>query len=321
MLLVLALDHWLPAERWLLVRRGLRIAFIFLFALALLSGVPVSSWQAALLLFFWVVVLIAGFSGHDGLLAGTARAGLAVLLVWALASEGMWRSAVAGGDVAPVGSLIVLGDSLSSGDFGEGETWVDLLSGKLGIPVRNLSQPSATTGSALRYQLGSIEECHRCGVIIELGGNDMLDGVPPEEMESNLVELIREIERSGAEAIWVFELPVPAGRWAWARAQREAIRKTGVGVIPRRVLASVLANPDATLDGLHPNDRGHELLAREIARYVKEFRREQGSGGSTDAARVRESARVEIVGRGVVGSDRRIGDGVSPVDQSPLILV
>ncbi len=85
---------------------------------------------------------------------------------------------------APAGPLLVVGDSLSA-EYGlkRGSGWVALLQArlageKIAVPVVNASISGDTTSGG-RSRLPALLAEHKPGVVvIELGGNDALRGLP-----------------------------------------------------------------------------------------------------------------------------------------------
>lgn len=66
----------------------------------------------------------------------------------------------------------------------------------------------------------------------------------------------------------MFELPLPPLFNGYGYAQRALAAKHKVALIPRRLLASVLFSPDATLDSIHLSDQGHQRLAESVAEIL-----------------------------------------------------
>ncbi|MGC8121880.1 arylesterase [Marinobacter sp. VGCF2001] len=106
-------------------------------------------------------------------------------------------------------TVLVLGDSLSAAYGVPSQTaWVELLRNRLdsqGLKweVINASISGETTDGGLR-RLPGLLESHTPGVvIIELGGNDGLRGFPPNVIESNLANMIKQVRNSGATPLLV----------------------------------------------------------------------------------------------------------------------
>jgi acyl-CoA thioesterase I len=105
-------------------------------------------------------------------------------------------------------------------------------------------------------------------VVVELGGNDGLRGLPVAALEQNLRALIELIQRSGAKVLLLGMRMPPNYGVAYAR-EFEAVyprvaRELGVAFVPffMEGVAGVaeLNQPD----GLHPTRAGHERLARNV---------------------------------------------------------
>src|SRR4029453_14653046 len=88
--------------------------------------------------------------------------------------------------------LYVLADSLAAGVGGEKITWPARLGELTSVEVRNLSSPGATIHTALRRQVPMLErEGDRAAwVLVAIGGNDMLAGIPADEFEDGLDRLL-----------------------------------------------------------------------------------------------------------------------------------
>ncbi len=109
------------------------------------------------------------------------------------------------GDARPV--ILVLGDSLSA-EYGlqRGQGWVQLLATRLqqggsNYTVVNASISGETTSGG-RSRLPALLKQHRPAiVIIELGGNDGLRGLPVPRMKDNLTAMIRASQTAGARVV------------------------------------------------------------------------------------------------------------------------
>lgn len=111
----------------------------------------------------------------------------------------------AGDNERPV--LLVLGDSLSA-EYGlqRGHGWVQLLANRLqqngsNYTVVNASISGETTSGG-RTRLPALLKQHRPSiVIIELGGNDGLRGLPVARMQDNLATMIRASQAAEARVV------------------------------------------------------------------------------------------------------------------------
>lgn len=260
-------DLTLPPGRHEIARRAARVLFLLALPLGALATVPVPLVIVIPLVVAWTAHIVCGFGRRSRRAAVISGSAVVVLALAALVPELGWRLKDPPG-TPPPSTVFVMGDSLSSGGFGEHGTWVELLASRTGIDLIDLASPSETTGSALQYQVEELSACDRCGVVIELGGNEMLGGSAVREFEQNLRSLITQSRARGAEAVWLVEFPPLPGRWWWAAAQRRTARATESILIPRRILARVLVKEENTFDGLHLTDSGHAELASAVEPWL-----------------------------------------------------
>jgi acyl-CoA thioesterase I len=148
------------------------------------------------------------------------RSGLASLAALAacLAPAASWGSPAADkGAGGPV--LLVVGDSLSA-EYGlsRGTGWVQLLADRLrdsGSDYRVVNASiSGETTSGGRSRLPALLKEHRPRVVIlELGANDGLRGLPLNVMRDNLAAMIRAAQAAGAQVLLVgIRVPPNYGR-------------------------------------------------------------------------------------------------------------
>ena len=112
-------------------------------------------------------------------------------------------------DAADKPVILIVGDSLSAGyGIDVKSTWVALLERRLaeegyGYRVVNASVSGETTGGA-KARLTRALELHRPQVVVlELGANDALRGLPLKQVESNLDDLIERSQAAGAKVVLV----------------------------------------------------------------------------------------------------------------------
>jgi acyl-CoA thioesterase-1 len=134
---------------------------------------------------------------------GFSRGFILVLLSLGLTLSGLVHAASASG------TILVMGDSLSAG-YGVkvDATWVALLEQRLakqgyGYRVVNASISGETTGGA-RGRLPRALELHKPAIVVlELGGNDGLRGLPLKQVRSNFEYMIETSRASQANVVLV----------------------------------------------------------------------------------------------------------------------
>ena len=161
-------------------------------------------------------------------------------------------------------AVIAFGDSLTAG-YGAlaGQDYPSKLSGLVGTTVVNAGVSGDTTEGALaRIDRDVLTKNPRI-VIVGLGGNDYLRGVPISSTEANLRAISRRISDAGAMVVLLgFRFPSLNVNYddMYARVAKEE----GALLIPD-MLDGILANPSMKSDEIHPNGRGYELMAERIA--------------------------------------------------------
>ena len=191
-----------------------------------------------------------------------------------------WLSAPAAvraqGRTAPL-TLLVVGDSISA-EYGlpRGSGWVALLERRIArdrLPVKVINASiSGDTTSGGRTRLPALLAQHRPDVVlIELGGNDALRGLPLSMTEANLLAMTRAAKAAGARVLIAgMQVPPNYGRKytddfaalfaSVARAENTALLPfllKGVADVPQ---AESLFQPDR----IHPNEQAQPVLLDNV---------------------------------------------------------
>ena len=169
--------------------------------------------------------------------------------------------------------LLVVGDSLSA-EYGlkRGTGWVALLEQrlvqqKIAAKVVNASISGDTTSGG-RSRLGGLLREHRpTHVLIELGGNDALRGLPMDMTRANLLQMARDAKAAGA-AVLIAGMQVPPnyGRKyseEFAGLFSSVAQAEGAALVPF-LLKGVADGPDPTAmfqaDRIHPLAAAHPVI-------------------------------------------------------------
>jgi lysophospholipase L1-like esterase len=199
--------------------------------------------------------------------------GLFVAAAIAIAAIVAWLVLAGRSDVArpTAGSrVIAFGDSLVAGvGASPGRDMVSILSDRLRVPIVNAGRSGDTTGAALdRLDSAVLSRSPRV-VIVLLGGNDMLRRVPRARMFENLDTIVTRIRARGAAVILV-SVEVGFGTGADGRAYESLAERTSSALV-RDVLSGIFGRRDLMSDGIHPNDRGYEIMADRIEPVLREL--------------------------------------------------
>lgn len=179
------------------------------------------------------------------------------LLGLGLALPGLVQAATA------ANTILVLGDSLSAG-FGVkvDATWVALLEQRLarqgyGYRVVNASISGETTGGA-RSRLQRALEMHKPAVVVlELGGNDGLRGLPLKQVRSNFEYMIETSRAAKADVVLVgMRMPPNYGPQyadSFHALYGELAKKYDVPLVDFFLDGVALDDTLMQADGIHPN--------------------------------------------------------------------
>jgi lysophospholipase L1-like esterase len=107
---------------------------------------------------------------------------------------------------SPGRTIVCLGDSITAGvGAGPGEAYPELLAARLGTEVLNAGEPGDTAAQGLA-RLDDVLAEDPWMVVVELGGNDILRQVPPEQTERSLRRIL---DRLLAARVVLFAALVP----------------------------------------------------------------------------------------------------------------
>lgn len=167
-----------------------------------------------------------------------------------------------------------MGDSLSAAHgIPAKEGWVTLLEERLAqshpdYKVVNVSISGETTHGGLTRLPAALAQHQPNLVILELGANDGLRGVPLTVIENNLNQLVSQVRASGA-LVLLLEMRIPPNygpRYSegFTRLFSRVAEQQGVPLLPF-FMAEVALEPDLMqADGLHPNVQAQPLLLESV---------------------------------------------------------
>lgn len=190
---------------------------------------------------------------------------------------GVYSTAVAANESGAELRIMFVGDSLTAGyGLNEERAYPQLLEQKLRaeaypIDVINAGVSGDTSSGGLRRMNWQLKAKPHW-VVIALGGNDMLRGIPPRETKKNLVELIGAFQKKGLQ---VFLFGMQAAANLGKEYERE-FNSVFADVAEQRsvpffdlFIRSVVKKPELNQDdGIHPNMKGHEVLAEDVYRFM-----------------------------------------------------
>jgi acyl-CoA thioesterase-1 len=197
------------------------------------------------------------------------------LLPWGIALPGRAARAQAAPPARPV--VLVVGDSLSA-EYGllRGSGWVALLEQRLArekvyAAVVNASVSGDTTAGG-RSRLPALLKQHAPAVVvIELGANDALRGLPLDMTERNLVAMGEAVRSAGAQVLLLgMRLPPNYGRAYgedFAARYQRAAQQVGARLVPFFLKGVADAEDPTALfqaDRIHPREAAQPMLLDNV---------------------------------------------------------
>ena len=176
--------------------------------------------------------------------------------------------------------VLAFGDSLYAGyGLGPGESFPAVLDRQLeasglAVNIVNAGVSGDTTAAGLARLDFTLEGLKRRPdlAIVGLGGNDVLRGIDPVETQANLEAIVRELDRRGIPVVLTGMLaPRNLGQDYVERFDRiypDLAKRYGAALDPF-FLEGVIGKPELMQgDGIHPNAKGVQVMARRLAPIV-----------------------------------------------------
>jgi acyl-CoA thioesterase-1 len=172
--------------------------------------------------------------------------------------------------------IVAFGDSLTAGyGVAPEEAWPALVEARLrresyGYRVVNAGVSGDTTAGGLR-RVDWVLRARPAVVVLALGANDGLRGLPLQPMRDNLAAIVERLRAGGARVLLAgMQLPRNYAGYAreFERAFPEVARRTGVPLMPFLLEGVALDVRLNQADGIHPNAAGHRVMAERVWPYL-----------------------------------------------------
>ena len=182
-------------------------------------------------------------------------------------------------DISTSPKIVAFGDSLTAG-FGleEIESYPYLLQQKLkadgyDFEVLNAGVSGDTSLGGLERIDWTLEADNIQVLILELGANDLLRGVPPAKMKENLDKIIEKAKAKNVKVLLCGMLAPPTMGAEYSRTFSEAFpdlaEKHDVAYLPFLLDGIALKKELNQADGIHPNPQGARLMMENIYKELK----------------------------------------------------
>lgn len=193
---------------------------------------------------------------------------------WMIPSLLLWF----GSAVAQTPTILVLGDSISAayGLPSIDRGWVAMLQQRLqgrGVRVVNASIPGDTTAGGLQ-RVGELLSRERpVVVLVELGANDGLRGLPLTQLKANLSGIVNSVQESEAHVVLLgMRLPPNYGKRytdAFANTFKELAAERKLAYVPFLLDGVGGQSGMMQVDGLHPNESAQSVILENVWRALE----------------------------------------------------
>jgi acyl-CoA thioesterase-1 len=175
--------------------------------------------------------------------------------------------------------IVALGDSLTEG-YGVAQSSAypavletELLAAGYHVKIQNAGISGSTSASA-PGRMKWLLKAHPSIVILALGANDGLRGLPVEAMEKNLSQTMETAELEKVKIV-LCGVPIPTNygekyRTAFTGVFQKLAKKFPKVIFVPSILEGVAAIPSLNqTDGIHPNEKGHAIIAEHLLPVLK----------------------------------------------------
>jgi len=188
------------------------------------------------------------------------------------------------------GPILVVGDSLSAAyNIAVDEGWVALLERRLhatgyGQQVVNASVSGETSRGASARLPALLERHQPTIVIIEIGGNDGLRGLPLDVFRTNLAGMIEQAQAAKARVL-LLGMRIPPNYGPKYTEEFHAVyvdlaQRYGTGLVPF-LLEDVALNPELMQDdGIHPRAPAEPVILDRVWESLEPLLGDSGAGAA-----------------------------------------
>ncbi len=164
--------------------------------------------------------------------------------------------------------ILAFGDSLTFGIGGSGRSYPDVLSNAMNWPVRNsanLGEVSRDSVERFRRTLVQSKPLPRV-IVLCIGTNDLLQGVPPEDLLSNIRQMLA---MARSKRVNTLVLAVPAVGSGASHALFDQIEPSPGLIVDKLTLPRIARDPLFRADLVHLNAEGYQRLAEGVHDALK----------------------------------------------------
>ncbi|MBO1272985.1 arylesterase [Shewanella sp. 4t3-1-2LB] len=170
--------------------------------------------------------------------------------------------------LGPTGRILAFGDSLTAGKgAAKDEDYPTQLAKLCGCEVVNAGVSGEQTAEGRKRLPALLDEMQPDLLILLEGGNDILHGVPPQQIQDNLQQMLLDAQ---SMAVPVLLISVPQKNVFLQPASfYKTLAKQNDSLFMNDVLSGLLSSPALKSDAVHLNAAGYQQLAAAIYRKLQ----------------------------------------------------
>ncbi len=164
-------------------------------------------------------------------------------------------------------TIVFLGNSITAGKgAGAGEDFPSLIGKTLNVPIVNAGVSGITTHEALLRINDDVLSKNPSIVVIELGGNDLLERVDTEVTRRNLDSILSKIKPTGAKIV-ILGINFFLFNQKYETDLASIAKKYNATYVPN-ILAGVITDQSLKFDDIHPNAEGYQKIAKKLTPII-----------------------------------------------------
>lgn len=172
--------------------------------------------------------------------------------------------------------ILIYGDSLSAAyGLPANQGWGALLGQKLAgrYQVVNASVSGETTSGGLARLDNALRQHQPAMVLLELGANDALRGLPLDQAEKNLGTMLQKIRAAGASSLLIgMRLPPnygPVYTKQFSDMYQRLAKQHNSALMPFLLQGFAEQAEYFQADGIHPNAKAQPLIAEQVQQQIE----------------------------------------------------
>jgi len=174
----------------------------------------------------------------------------------------------------PDARVLAIGDSLTFGYGAPSEAaWPVKLAELTGWQIENAGVNGDTSAGALERLPALLSAASYDAILIGIGGNDMLRGVPPAATRDNLAALVQQA-RAHTPHVALLATPAPDAMRAAVGSLSDApfyeeVAQSQQALLVADVYSRVLSDASLRSDRIHANAEGYARIAQQLAERLR----------------------------------------------------